>query len=168
MYSKINIIFNVIQRVNTPLRISREIPRSQLSYLKVIDLDQYSLYGGWYTQVNGIFQENTTFLTVVWILMWHIYWLVILQSFFGEVNIFFRWLTTLMLKVSPICCRKHRILTTIYLVAMLCKPWLCCVFHFHRSDIYRLSQNNLKIEGRICFKSESYIGEHGHHLGCCQ
>ena len=45
MNSKINIPFNVIQRVNTSLRISREIPRSQLSYLKVIDLDQYSLYG---------------------------------------------------------------------------------------------------------------------------
>ena len=33
------------------------MPRSQLSYLKVIDLDQYSLYGGWYIQVNDIFQE---------------------------------------------------------------------------------------------------------------
>ena len=40
MNQKINIIFNVIQRVNTSLRISREIPRSQLSHLKVIDLDQ--------------------------------------------------------------------------------------------------------------------------------
>ena len=27
-------------------------PQRQLSYLKVIDLDQYSLYGGWYTQVK--------------------------------------------------------------------------------------------------------------------
>ena len=44
MNSKINIIFNIIQRVNTSLRISREISRSQLLYLKVIDLDQYSLY----------------------------------------------------------------------------------------------------------------------------
>ena len=43
MNSKINIPFNVIQRVNMSLRISREIPRSQLSHLKVIDLDQYSL-----------------------------------------------------------------------------------------------------------------------------
>ena len=57
----INIIFNVIQRVNTSLRISREIPRSQLSHLKVIDLDQNSLYGGWYTQVNDIYQEYKTF-----------------------------------------------------------------------------------------------------------
>ena len=38
MNSNINIPFNVIQRVNTSLRISREIPQSQLSYLKVIDL----------------------------------------------------------------------------------------------------------------------------------
>ena len=37
-----------------------EIPWSQLSYLKVIDLDQYSLYGGWYTQVNDRFQEYKT------------------------------------------------------------------------------------------------------------
>ena len=56
-----NIPFNVIQRVNTSLRSSREIPRSQLSYLKVIDLDQYGLYGGWYTQVNDRFQEHKTF-----------------------------------------------------------------------------------------------------------
>ena len=42
MNLKINIPFNVIQRVNTSLRISRGIPRSQLLYLKVIDLDQYS------------------------------------------------------------------------------------------------------------------------------
>ena len=61
MNLKINIPFIVIQRVNTSLRISREIPRSQLSYLKVIDLDQYSLYGGWYTQVNDRFQEHKTF-----------------------------------------------------------------------------------------------------------
>ena len=46
MNLKINIPFKVIQRVNTSLRISREIPRSQLWYLKVIDLDQNSLYGG--------------------------------------------------------------------------------------------------------------------------
>ena len=58
---KINIPFNVIQRVNTSLRISRKIPTSQLSYLKVIDLDQYSLYSGWYSQVNDIFQEYKTF-----------------------------------------------------------------------------------------------------------
>ena len=50
-----------IQWVNTSLRISREIPRSQLSYLKVTDLDQYSLYSGWYTQVNDRFQEYKTF-----------------------------------------------------------------------------------------------------------
>ena len=58
MNLKINIPFNVSQRVNTSLRISRE---SQLSYLKVIDLDQYSLYGGWYTQVNDKFQKDKTF-----------------------------------------------------------------------------------------------------------
>ena len=40
--SKLNIPLNVIQRVNTSLRMSTEIPHSQLSYLKVIDLDQYS------------------------------------------------------------------------------------------------------------------------------
>ena len=40
MNLKINIPFNVIQRVNTSLIISREIPQSQLSYLKVTDLDQ--------------------------------------------------------------------------------------------------------------------------------
>ena len=57
----IYISFNVIQRFNMSLRISREIPRSQLSYLKVIDLDQYSLYGGWYTQINDRFQEHKTF-----------------------------------------------------------------------------------------------------------
>ena len=51
--------FNVIQRVNTSLRISREIPRSTVA-LKVIDLDQYSLFGVWYTQVNGRFQEYKT------------------------------------------------------------------------------------------------------------
>ena len=60
MNLKINIPFNVIQWVNTSLRISREIPRSQLSYLKVTDLDQYSLYGGWYTQVNDRFHEDRT------------------------------------------------------------------------------------------------------------
>ena len=61
MNLKINIPFNVIQWVNTSLRISREIPRSQLSYLKVIDLEQYSLYGDWYTQVNDRFQKDKTF-----------------------------------------------------------------------------------------------------------
>ena len=61
MNLKINIPFNVIHRVNMSLRISREIPRSQPLYLKVIDLDQYSLYGGWYTQVNDRFQEHKTF-----------------------------------------------------------------------------------------------------------
>ena len=61
MNLKINIPFNVIQRVKTSLTISREIPRSQLSYLKIIDLDKYSLYGGWYTQVNDRFQEHKTF-----------------------------------------------------------------------------------------------------------
>ena len=35
---KINILLNnVIQRVSTSLRMSREIPHSQLSYLKVTD-----------------------------------------------------------------------------------------------------------------------------------
>ena len=52
MNLKLNIPFKVIQRVNTSLGISREIPRSQLLYLKVIDLDQYSLYR---------FQEHKTF-----------------------------------------------------------------------------------------------------------
>ena len=61
MNSKLNIIVNVIRRVSASLRTSREIPRSQLSYLKVIDLDQYSLYGGCNTQVNDIFQEYKTF-----------------------------------------------------------------------------------------------------------
>ena len=37
--------------------ISREIPRSQLLYLKVTDLDQYSLYGCWYNQVNDRFSR---------------------------------------------------------------------------------------------------------------
>ena len=61
MNLKINIPFNVIQQVNTSLRISRGIPQSQLSYFKVIDLDQYSLYGCWYTQVKDRFQEHKTF-----------------------------------------------------------------------------------------------------------
>ena len=39
----------------------REIPHSQLTYLKVIDLDQYSLYGGRHTQVNDRFQDYKTF-----------------------------------------------------------------------------------------------------------
>ena len=52
---------NVIQWVNTSLRISRDIPHGQLSYLKVIDLDQYSLYDGWHTQVNDRFQDYKTF-----------------------------------------------------------------------------------------------------------
>ena len=38
-----------------------EIPYSLLPYLKVIDLDQYSLYGGWQTQVNDRFQDYKTF-----------------------------------------------------------------------------------------------------------
>ena len=53
MNSKINVPFNVIQGVNTSLRISREISRSH-------DPDQYSLYSGWYTQVNDRFQEHKT------------------------------------------------------------------------------------------------------------
>ena len=66
---------------------------------------------------------------------------------------------------------KHRILTTINIsggrviptvtVTVLCLP-------LHRTDIYRSSQNYLETEGRICFKSENCIGEHGHHLGCYQ
>ena len=35
-----------LQRHSARQYVTREIPRSQLSYLKVIDLDQYSLYGG--------------------------------------------------------------------------------------------------------------------------
>ena len=55
---KLNILLNnVIQRVSTALRNSREIPHSQLSYVKFIDLDQYSLYGGWHTQVNNRFSR---------------------------------------------------------------------------------------------------------------
>ena len=61
MNLKINIPLNVIQRVNTSLRISRGILRSQLLYLTVIDLDQYSLYGSWNTQVNDRFQEHKSF-----------------------------------------------------------------------------------------------------------
>ena len=53
--------FNVIQWVNTSLRISWKSRRSQLSYLKVTDLDQYILKGDWYTQVNDRFQEYKTF-----------------------------------------------------------------------------------------------------------
>ena len=60
MNLKIDIHVNVIEQVNTSLRISMEILRSQLSYLKVIDLDQYRLYGGWYAQVNDRFQECKT------------------------------------------------------------------------------------------------------------
>ena len=59
MNSKINIPFNDIQRVNILLRISREITQSQLSYEKVIDLDQYSLYGGIYIQVNDRYIYKT-------------------------------------------------------------------------------------------------------------
>ena len=49
----------VIQRVNTSLRISGEIPHTQLSYmyLKVIDLDNTVLCGGWRTYVNDRFQD---------------------------------------------------------------------------------------------------------------
>ena len=71
---------------------------------------------------------------------------------------------------SKYVARKHRILTTmnISVSCVIHTAILCCVFPFHRSDIYRSSQNHLKIEGRICFKSESCIGERGHHLGCYQ
>ena len=56
--SKPNIpLNNVMQRVNTSLRISREIHHSQLLYIKVIDLDQYSLYGGKWQ----IFHDYKTF-----------------------------------------------------------------------------------------------------------
>ena len=41
-------------KINIPFYVSE----NQLSYLKIIDLDQYSLYGGLYTQVNDRFQEH--------------------------------------------------------------------------------------------------------------
>ena len=40
-----------------------------------IDLDQYSLYGSWHTQVNDRFSRIINILTVIWILIWHIHWL---------------------------------------------------------------------------------------------
>ena len=62
---------------------------------------------------------------------------------------------------------KHRTLTTmnisgsrvIHTVIVVCLPSI-----YHLSS----SQNHLKIESRICFKSESCIGERGHRLGCYQ
>ena len=41
--------------------VSQYVTENQLLYLKVIDLDQYSLYDGWYKQVNDRFQEHKTF-----------------------------------------------------------------------------------------------------------
>ena len=78
--SKINIVFNLIQankghsQRNWVSRGPPPPPLSQLSYLKVIDLDQYSLYGGWHTQVNDRFSRTLNILTAVWNLIWHIYW----------------------------------------------------------------------------------------------
>ena len=58
--SKIDIPFNRLQASkhhNQCHWISGELPCIQLSYLKVIDLDQYSLYSGWHTQVNDRFSR---------------------------------------------------------------------------------------------------------------
>ena len=64
---------------------------------------------------------------------------------------------------------KRRILTIMIISgSRVIHMWLYYVLPFHRSDIYRSSQNHLKIEGRNFFKSESCIGERGHHLGCYQ
>ena len=81
MISKINIPFNVIQRVNTSLRISREIPRSQLSYLKVIDLDQYSLNDRFqeYKHFNCSLEFNLSHLLTVGVMISSI-------AFLEEVN----------------------------------------------------------------------------------
>ena len=54
---------------------------------------------------------------------------VILQCFFGGVIFFFHWH------------RCWKLPPWIFLVAMLFTLWLCCVFPFHWSDIYRSSQN---------------------------
>ena len=60
MNLKINIPFSVISESIRHWESVGEFP-GQLLYLKVIDLDQYSVYGGWYTQVNDRFQEYKTF-----------------------------------------------------------------------------------------------------------
>ena len=94
-------------------------------------------------------------LTVVWILIWHIYRLS--ESFYPPMLFWRRWtflhscLTTSMLKVPPNICRTTSNFNHYEYF------WLTCYAH-------RLSQNHLKNEGRIFFISESCIGERGHIL----
>ena len=93
------------------------------------------------------------------------------NAFFWRKWIIFHWLLDDIdvESASKYVAGKHRILTTMN-ISGSCVIRIVIVFGlpFHRSDIYRSSQNHPKIEGKICFKSESCIGERGHHLGCYQ
>ena len=124
MNSKINIPFNVINRSVRHWEINREIPWSQLSYLRSLTLINtiYTMYA----QVNNRFQEYKTG---------------------GKFFFFIHCLTTSMFKRSSrYVAGKHQILTTmnisgsrvIHIVIVLCLP-LPSVWHL--SCISKSSQN---------------------------
>ena len=161
--------------------MSGEIPHSQLSHLKSLTLINIVLCRGWHTQVNDRFQNykifncslefNLTHLLTIWVMSSsYVFWRRWIFFFFFFFFFCIGGLTISMLRVPPNMLRENIecLPPWIFLVVVLFTLWLFCVFSLHRSDIYRSSQNHLKTEGRICFKSKSCIGERGHHLGCYQ
>ena len=110
--------------------------------------------------------KNINILTVVLILIWHIYWHVILQCFFREVNIFFIDWRHRCWKFLQICCRKtsnfnhHEYFWWPHYSHCECVvsyPSIGLTFNVHLKIISKLKA------ARICFKSESCINEYGHH-----
>ena len=104
-------------------------------YLKVIDLDQYS-FMRYLTHWSK--RQISRLLTVVWILIWHIYWLseschppmLFLRRWWFFFCFSFDGFTISMLSAYKYVAGKHRILTTmnisgsrvIHSVIVLCLP----------------------------------------------
>ena len=90
-----------------------------------------------------IFEENI--LTVAWIVIWHIYWLS--ESCYPPMLFLRRWkifidcLTTLKVPPNMLPEKIEFKPPWKFLVAVLFTLWLCCVFQFHWSELYRSSQN---------------------------
>ena len=135
---KNNFSFNLIRASNRHSQshwISSEIPHSQLSYLKVIEFDQYRLHGGWLISknlkpFNCSLDFNLTHLFTVSLKLFS-------DVFGGEDFSMTVWRHWCWKWLQNGCRKKIKFKPPwTFLKAELFTLLLCCAFSFHRSEFY--------------------------------
>ena len=145
--SKINIPFHIIQQVNT-LYVTESVGKSPTSAVVFKGHWPWSIqFMLWLTHLSKwqIFKNIKHFNCSLDLNLTHLLTVrVIISSnafFGGGENFFIDFWQHWCWKCLQICCWKTLKPPWTFLVAMLFTLWLCCVFPFHWSELYRSSQN---------------------------